>query len=99
MVVYPSSTEDVVKIVNIARKYRMPVIPYSGATSLEGHTRAPTVGAICVDMSHMDKILEIHGAFSYLPTTSFELNSTVMQRQTRTSCASPGYDGWTSTTR
>ena len=25
------------KIVNVARKYRMPVIPYSGGTSLEGH--------------------------------------------------------------
>jgi D-lactate dehydrogenase (cytochrome) len=36
-VVYPDSTEDVVKIVNVARKYRMPIIPYSGGTSLEGH--------------------------------------------------------------
>ena len=35
--VYPTSTEDVVKIVNVARKYRMPVIPYAGGTSLEGH--------------------------------------------------------------
>ena len=40
MVVYPKSTEDVVKIVKTAVKYRMPVIPYSGATSLEGHFRA-----------------------------------------------------------
>lgn len=39
VVVYPESTEDVVKIVNIARKYKMPVVPYSGGTSLEGHTR------------------------------------------------------------
>lgn len=39
VVVYPHSTEDVVKIVEIATKYRMPVIPYSGGTSLEGHTR------------------------------------------------------------
>ena len=37
VVVYPKSTEDVVKIVDVARKYRMPVIPYSGGTSLEGH--------------------------------------------------------------
>lgn len=75
--VYPNSTEDVVKIVNISRKYRMPVVAYSGATSLEGQYRAvspqtmllsldsdreqPSVGAICVDMSNMDKILEIHG--------------------------------------
>jgi FAD binding domain len=37
VVVYPDSTEDVVKIVNVARKYRMPIIPYSGGTSVEGH--------------------------------------------------------------
>lgn len=35
--IYPDSTEDVVKVVNVARKYRMPIIPYSGGTSLEGH--------------------------------------------------------------
>ena len=37
VVVYPTSTEDVVKIVKIAVKYRVPVVPYSGASSLEGH--------------------------------------------------------------
>lgn len=37
VVVCPRSTEDVVHIVNIARKYRVPIVPYSGATSLEGH--------------------------------------------------------------
>ena len=31
------NTADVVSIVNIARKYKVPVVPYSGATSLEGH--------------------------------------------------------------
>ena len=31
------STEDVVKVVNVARKYRVPVTAYSGGTSLEGH--------------------------------------------------------------
>ncbi|KAH9925357.1 uncharacterized protein BXZ73DRAFT_49969 [Epithele typhae] len=60
VVVYPSSTEDVVKIVKTAVKYKMPVIPYSGATSLEGHYRAPSVGGICVDMSKMDSIIEIN---------------------------------------
>ncbi|KAI0344438.1 hypothetical protein BDW22DRAFT_1354465 [Trametopsis cervina] len=64
VVVYANSTEDVVKIVNISRKYRMPIVPYSGATSLEGQYRAPAVGGICVDMSNMDKILEIHEADS-----------------------------------
>ncbi|KAI0691286.1 FAD-linked oxidase-like protein [Cerioporus squamosus] len=60
VVVYPSSTDDVVKIVKTAVKYRMPVIPYSGATSVEGNFRAPSVGGICVDMSRMDKIIAIH---------------------------------------
>jgi len=37
VVVYPNSTEDVVKVVKIANKYHMPVVPYAGGTSLEGH--------------------------------------------------------------
>ncbi|KAJ7486700.1 FAD-linked oxidase-like protein [Mycena latifolia] len=36
VVVYPESTEDVVTIVKIANEHRMPITPYSGATSLEG---------------------------------------------------------------
>ena len=38
-VLYPNSTEDVVSIVNTCRKYRIPIVPYSGGTSIEGHTR------------------------------------------------------------
>jgi D-lactate dehydrogenase (cytochrome) len=64
VVVYPESTEDVVKIVKIANKYRMPVIPMSGHTSLEGHTSGTTHGGICVDVSGMDRILQIHAADS-----------------------------------
>lgn len=37
VIVFPNSTADVVKIVKIANKYRMPVVPYAGGTSLEGH--------------------------------------------------------------
>lgn len=37
VVVHVHSTEDVVKVVNIARKYHIPIVAYSGATSLEGH--------------------------------------------------------------
>lgn len=40
VVVHPETTEDVAKIVKIAVKYKMPVTPYSGGTSLEGHFRA-----------------------------------------------------------
>ena len=51
VVVYPSSTEDVVKIVKIATKHRMPVTPYSGATSLEGHYRGVRCSIISLDFS------------------------------------------------
>ena len=37
MKVFPQSTEDVVKIVKIATECVMPMVVYSGATSLEGH--------------------------------------------------------------
>ncbi|GAA5873373.1 hypothetical protein JCM3774_000762 [Rhodotorula dairenensis] len=39
-VLYPRSTEDVVKIVKTASKYGIPLIPYCAGTSLEGHTTA-----------------------------------------------------------
>ena len=37
VVVRVFSTEDVVKVVKVARKWRMPITAYSGGTSLEGH--------------------------------------------------------------
>ena len=40
VVVRPESTEDVAKVVKIAVKYKMPVTPYSGGSSLEGNFRA-----------------------------------------------------------
>ncbi|EPQ58249.1 hypothetical protein GLOTRDRAFT_126740 [Gloeophyllum trabeum ATCC 11539] len=60
VVVRAYSTEDVVNIVNIARKYRVPITPYGGATSLEGHFSGYASRDICIDMSGMDKILDIH---------------------------------------
>ncbi|KZT09513.1 uncharacterized protein LAESUDRAFT_646124 [Laetiporus sulphureus 93-53] len=84
VVVYPTCTEDVVKIVKIANKYKMPVTPYSGATSLEGNFRAPKVGGICVDLSGMDKIIEIHEADSDLVCQSgagwVQINDTLKEK-------------------
>jgi hypothetical protein len=37
VVVHANSTEDVVKVVNISRNFRVPITVYSGSTSLEGH--------------------------------------------------------------
>lgn len=49
VVVRPRSTEDVVKIVDVAREYRVPITAYSGATSLEGHF----AGVSAVSLSSM----------------------------------------------
>lgn len=59
MVVYPSSTEEVSKIVKICHERLIPITAYSGGTSLEGHFSA-TRGGVCVDFARMDKILTLH---------------------------------------
>ncbi|KAJ3777680.1 FAD-linked oxidase-like protein [Lentinula raphanica] len=66
VIIYPTSTEDVVKVVKISTKYRMPIIAYSGGTSLEGQFRGYQSGGICLDMSRMNNIIEIHEADSDL---------------------------------
>lgn len=59
LVVYPSSTEEVSKIMKTCHARRIPVTPYSGGTSLEGHY-APTRGGVCIDFARMDRILQVH---------------------------------------
>lgn len=58
-VVYPSTTEQVSRLMKICHVRRIPVVGYSGGTSLEGHY-TPTRGGICVDFSRMDKVLALH---------------------------------------
>jgi D-lactate dehydrogenase (cytochrome) len=58
-VVYPASTEDVSAIMKVCHTRKIPVVAYSGGTSLEGHF-APTRGGICVDFARMDKIVALH---------------------------------------
>lgn len=70
---FPDSTEDVVSIMKIASKYRMPVVPYSGGTSLEGHFAGIEGGCICVDLSEMNKIIAIHGPSSLSPVCALLL--------------------------
>ena len=58
-VVFPRSTAEVRDIVNICRRYRVPMIPFGVGTSLEGHVLA-SAGGVCIDMSQMNKVLEVH---------------------------------------
>ena len=59
MVVKPATTEETSAIMKVAHERRIPVTPYSGGTSLEGHFAA-TRGGICIDFSRMDGILSLH---------------------------------------
>lgn len=43
----------------ICHKRRVPVIPFSGGSSVEGHTAAP-FGGISVDFAFMDKIIQVN---------------------------------------
>ncbi|KAL4762377.1 FAD-binding oxidoreductase [Aspergillus foveolatus] len=59
LVLYPSSTEEVSRIMKVCHQRLIPVTPYSGGTSLEGHF-APTRGGVCIDFRRMDRILALH---------------------------------------
>ncbi|QPC59194.1 hypothetical protein HYE67_001425 [Fusarium culmorum] len=58
-VAFPVSTEEVAIIARICHKRRVPMIPYSGGSSVEGHFSAP-FGGISVDFVNMNQILQVH---------------------------------------
>lgn len=57
-VVKPESAEEVAKIVKVAIKEQIPIIPRGAATSAFGGA-VPTQGGIVLDMTNMNDILEI----------------------------------------
>jgi D-lactate dehydrogenase (cytochrome) len=61
VVVYPHSNEEVAAIVRLCHAARVPVIPFGVGTSLEGHVAA-LFGGVCIDLSEMDRVLEINAA-------------------------------------
>ncbi|KAJ5490269.1 Vanillyl-alcohol oxidase C-terminal subdomain 2 [Penicillium expansum] len=58
-VAYPRNTEQVSTIARICHERRVPIIPYSGGSSLEGHTAAP-FGGISMDFVYMNQIIKIN---------------------------------------
>ena len=56
--VFPQSTEEVSKILKYAYKHDIPVTPRGAGTNLVGST-VPVDGGIILDLSHMDKVLEL----------------------------------------
>lgn len=58
LVVLPRKTEDVVAIVNVANKYKIPIVPRGSGTGLSGGS-VPRQGGIVVTFSRMGRVLEI----------------------------------------
>ena len=59
-VAYPTSTDDVVRIMKTCAEHNCPVIPWGTGTSLEGHSLA-IHGGVCIDFSRMNQILTVNG--------------------------------------
>lgn len=57
-VVFPTTEQELIDIVEIAKKYKKPIVPYGVGTSLEAQT-IPYYGGIVVDFSEMNKILAV----------------------------------------
>lgn len=57
-VVYPRTTEEVSQVAKICTKYKVPIVPYSGGSSLEANFSAP-FGGVSLDFAFMDKVLSL----------------------------------------
>ncbi|RFU24449.1 hypothetical protein B7463_g11889, partial [Scytalidium lignicola] len=58
-VAYPRSTAEVSEIAKTCHQYRIPMIPYSGGSSLEANSSAP-YGGVTIDFMFMDRIIKLH---------------------------------------
>ncbi|UPK95641.1 hypothetical protein LCI18_006576 [Fusarium solani-melongenae] len=58
-VAYPRSTEHVSGIARICHKWKVPIIPFSGGSSVEGHISAP-FGGVSIDFAFMDRIVKLN---------------------------------------
>jgi len=65
LVVMPATTEEVQKIVLLANRKRVPIVPMGGGLVLSGLSR-PLKGGIVLDMKRMNRILEVNETSRYV---------------------------------
>lgn len=58
-IIYPKLTEDVSNVMKVLHQYLIPVVPFSGGSSLEGHFFNTRQG-VCLDTLKMNRILQIN---------------------------------------
>jgi D-lactate dehydrogenase (cytochrome) len=59
IVVFPQSTEEVVRIVRACAAHGVPIVPYGAGTSLEGNASA-LHGGVCIDFAQMAQLIELN---------------------------------------
>ncbi len=58
-VVFPTSTDEVSRVVALCASHRVPVIPFGTGSALEGHVNA-ILGGIVIDLTRMNRVVAIH---------------------------------------
>jgi D-lactate dehydrogenase (cytochrome) len=58
-VIFAESTEEVALVAKVCSAFSVPIIPFGAGTSFEGQVNAPR-GGICLDLSRMNAILDVH---------------------------------------
>ncbi|XP_064480932.1 probable D-lactate dehydrogenase, mitochondrial isoform X2 [Ornithodoros turicata] len=59
VVVFPESTEQVSNICKTCYSNDIPMVAFGAGSGLEGGVQA-LKGGVCIDVTHMDKVLEVH---------------------------------------
>lgn len=76
-VLYPSSTEEVQAICRTANKHGIPLIPFSGLTSLEGHCHAPNLASESAESSHLIEPAQLPMGHAWCISFSENMNSII----------------------
>jgi len=58
VVCFPRTTDEVIRIVEISRRFQVPIVPFGAGTSLEGHVHAVR-GGITIDLRELNRIVRI----------------------------------------
>jgi len=61
VVVFPETVQEVGAVLALASAEHIPVVPFGAGTSLEGHV-IPVQGGISIDLTRMNRIIEVHAA-------------------------------------
>ena len=59
VIVFPETTQNVSDVLKICYKYRVPIVPFGGGTSLEGQILA-SEGGVSLDFNHMKKVVQLN---------------------------------------